>query len=128
MLHLLGEKNIPLFLEGFIHFIAIVGLSLIIAIVLAIISQLLLEGYKWITDTTKHIDNPLLSFMDKHKILGCDPFGSIWMGLIIIGASIVFYELSALGTIIFAIMYVMRSTVRIKTLLTKHISDKKAHK
>jgi len=128
MLDLIQDPTMGFTTTAVAQFMGIFLFSLLSTFVLIGIVQLLVEGYKYVTDTTGHVGNPLLSFTGKHRLFVFDAIGSVWGYLALIMFSIVYYKLFILGTIIFAIMYLARFTTRIKTALTKHIEDKKAHK
>ena len=130
MIHIFEQSNHPIFLEGLATAFVLLGVAFVSAFILIGIAQLLLKGYVYVTDNTDYLENPLLSFMEKHVEI-CSDFDEIGNLIALISIcllGIVFYEVAVVGTIIYAMMRLTRTVLRLKSALTKHIDDKKAHK
>jgi len=117
----------------------VLGISTLFAFLLA-------EAYKWVTDSTKTIPNPAIvlfaRFTKYNKVSAYGNFEnkegnlkgfsdmvfSFLVFFTVLYYGVVFYNLGIILAIIFAIMYTLRITIRVKTALSNHIEDKKAHK
>ena len=113
----LFTKDIPIVLEIILLLLGGFFTVLIIASVLVFIIFLLSYAKGWITDDFSDKHNALLKFV------GQSVFPMYFTFL-----AVVFYKVGILLTIIGSIMYVARSGVRLKSALSSHIEDKKAHK
>lgn len=119
---------INLFNEGREFYILLwIPLSLILAELLGLISIFINYAHCWITDDPSKTNNIALDLADKIPLDGGRMF-RLWIVLCIPLVLFVFYKVTIILSIIMAIMYVARATVRLKTVLTSHIEDKKAHK
>ena len=129
----------------FIQLMVGVILPFILVGALYFITYLLTEVCNWVTDSTGEINNPII--MAYAKLIGYGEYdgynrfnnkygkSKCWadMSLHLIVTTgilyylIIFYSVGVFVLATFGVLYGLRTTLRVKSMLTKHIEDKKAH-
>lgn len=107
-------------------------LSMVVSGILLFISYLLTYARSWVLDDFSIRHNVLLEYTRKKINFGIfknmDSFGKLLFSMYLTLLYVLFYKVGIACTIIFAMLYLSRSVVRLKTALSTHIKDKKAHK
>ena len=132
MIYFINNPSLPAFFAGVLTILMTGFLVVVFTLACFIVARLLQEGYAWITDGKASCTNIIETlFANKFNSVFNKRTTGDWRFyylLMYVAFSIILYELALVCSIVFTIMYLSRFTVRLKTALTKHIGDKKAHK